>query len=297
MGRNFFLIFFARRVLKPSYFLVGLGLLAIFFYGQLFKLPDGRLHVRFLDVGQGDAILVTTDKNQKILIDGGPGSRLAKPLSRYFSFNDSVIDLVVLTHPHADHLGGILYVLNKFKVKNLVFQANDYDTRGFANFLKLAEKQRLQGAKVLAVQNGDVLSLGPVRLKVFWPPQKDYFVSKTNNQSIVLLLSYGDFDVFLPGEQEIDEAKKMISQVTLTPVEVLKVSHHGSKNGLDDNLLNLLKPDLAVISVGKGNSYGHPHSEPLELLSKYTINVLRTDLNGTIDVMSDGQRWSARSER
>lgn len=298
MGGRQFLTFISRRLLRTRYFLFLGFLLAASYSLALFKQPDGLFHADFLDVGQGDAILLTTKKNQTILIDGGPSdAKVERLLNQYLPWGKKDLDLVILTHPHADHVGGLVSVLQRFRVANIVLNAQNYDSQIFGHFLSLVAEQKKRGARVFSVSRGDRLTLGDLKILILWPPRPDYHDPNPNNESIVALASEANFDLFLPGDQETTAAEKMIATGRLTSVEVLKVAHHGSTNGLNGELLRELQPQLAIISAGENNPYGHPHPPTLNLLKDFKIPTRRTDLNGTIGVVSDGQKWSFRSQR
>jgi competence protein ComEC len=316
---------------KPIFWLV---LTAVLLWGGVFSLPDNRLHLIFCDVGQGDAILITYRQTQ-VLIDGGPNNRILECLSNNLPFWDRTIEMVVLTHPQADHFTGLIDVIKRYNVKQFVGNSIINDSAGFWEFYQavLAEK-----AKVYSPKSGDRLKIGPINFLVLWPSrklgdswiwseearnaffahenaksnssptrtgkafkfaQKDYFASSVlgatfssdniNNTSIVLQLSFGNFDSLFTGDIDFD-VEKQINLSTSQQVKVLKVAHHGSKYSTGEEFLKKIKPQLAVISVGK-NSFGHPTKEVIEKLSNLAIKILRTDQEGEIEVVSDGKNW------
>lgn len=294
MGFNYFLIFLKRKIFKKRYLAVCVFLAGFYYYNQLLHLPDGQLHVRFLNVGQGDATLVTTVKGSQILIDGGPSNNVSSFINQYSILGDKNIDLILLTHPHADHVAGLTAVLRNYNVKNIIYNPMQVKSLVYKDFLDAVELERGQGAKILSVKTGDKITIGDLVLKIFWVPQV-IDTGNLNNDSIITLMSYKDFDVFMPGDAEEKEAASLIATgVKITPVEVLKAAHHGSRNGLNQEIMTQLSPKLTVISAGKNNSYGHPHLELLNLLRNLGSKVLRTDLDGTIDVVSDGESWGVR---
>lgn len=250
--------------------------------------PDTPLlTVSFYDVGQGDAILIAKGETQ-ILVDGGPGDEILSYLGQDLPPWDRKIELMVLTHPHADHLTGLLSVLERYQVERILFYPVSYETKGYQKFLAAIESE---GAIIWKGESGGVFSLSGVSFKVLWPgtakTQKLWETqNNVNNASVVLALTFGEFDVLLLGDAE-KEAQIRFLLIT-SEVEVLKVAHQGSQDGVYEPLLRQTSPELAVISVGK-NSYGHPHRGVLSLLEQLGITVLRTDLSGTIKVMSDGK--------
>ena len=242
------------------------------------------LTISFYDVGQGDAILVTKGETQ-IVVDGGPNDNILSYLGQDLPPWDRKIELMVLTHPHADHLTGLLSVLEHYQVERILFYPVVYETRGYQKFLKAIEDE---GAVILRGESGVAVELSGVTLKILWPREGFSDTENVNNSSVVLAVSYSEFDALLLGDAEKEAQIRFLS---ITPeVEVLKIAHQGSRDGTYEPLLRQASPELAVISVGK-NSYGHPHACVLSLLKQLGIAVARTDLSGTIKVMSDGAKF------
>lgn len=292
MNSRFYLRFLTKKLAKPAVFFLGGSLLAVFLLFSLMQLPDGRLHLKIYDVGQGDAIFIKTPKGNRLLVDGGPGDLVIEPLSWDLPLFDRSLDLVLLTHPHADHVGGLTEVLRRFKAKNIVFSAVDVKTATFRSFLDEAARQGREGAKVSAVKKGDRILIGGVTLNILWPENEEPVnVNNENNLSIVSQLNFGNFNVFLPGDQEKDEFGRMAGKTKMEAVEVLKVAHHGSKNGLDRRVLETLRPQIGVISAGRGNKYGHPSPETINLLDDFSAKIYRTDVVGTVEIVSDGSKF------
>lgn len=305
MGFHFFLVYLRRKFLRSSYLLVFVFLLSVFFGLGTIDFSDHRLHVSFLDVGQGDAILIRSPEGKIVLVDGGPGTKIASAIGKKMFFIKPEMEMIILTHPHADHVSGLVYILENYKVKNIVYEREDYQTDVFQKFSAAVAEEQKEGAKVYSPAAGDVFRLGGTTIEILWPPKESNrrvlglsTPKNPNDRSVVARLSYGSFDLFLPGDQETDEAQVMLSNTAqLDPVEVLKVAHHGSINGLYETILDQLAPTLAVISVGKDNAYGHPHRQTLDLLGKAGVKTWRTDLDGTIEVVSDGQKWSVKKDK
>lgn len=269
-----------------------LGVLVTIGWALSFAVKSGSssggagLIIRFYDVGQGDAILIQKGEVQ-VLVDGGPGERILTHLGRDLPPWDREIELIVLTHPQADHLSGLLSVLERYQVRRILYYPSVYDTRGYADFLqKIEEKALADGTVVWQASRGGGLSLEEFSLEVLWPPA-GYRSSNVNNESVVLQVGYGEFEALLLGDAE-QEAQAKIALIR-GGVEVLKVAHHGAWNGTYEPLLRIANPDLAVISAGTDNRYGYPHGETLELFKKLGVLVLRTDLDGTVTIRSDGR--------
>lgn len=254
------------------------------------NLPDGKLHIFFLDVGQGDGIFIQTPENQKIFLDGGPDERVLNHLGRILPFYDRTLDIVVLTHPHADHVTGLIEVLKRYKISLVLTNKTGYQTPEMNQFWGVVEKQ---GIKVRGLTMGEGIELGEVRLDCFWPPQGrvETGSSNPNLDSIVLRLSYDNFSALLTGDAEDVVQQHLILLDKMPPqTSVLKVPHQGAGDCCDEEFIRKLKFQLAIISVGP-NRFGHPSEKTIELLKNLDIETLRTDQEGTIEIVSDGKRW------
>lgn len=270
---------------KPIFWLI---LILILILAAIFQLPDNQLHLVFCDVGQGDAILISQGSNQ-ILIDGGPGQSVLGCLSNHLPFWDREIEVVVATHPEADHITGLIDVIERYNVKQFVVNSLGKESAVFAEFRTAVLNE---GSDIYFPKEGDRIKINSLELLVFWPQSQEKVLGATtvvqgvNEASIVLKLSFGSFDALLTG----DISTKVESQLDLEDVEVLKVAHHGSKYSTSKEFLEQTQPELAVISVGK-NPFGHPTSEVIERIGELGIKLLRTDEEGEIEVVSDGRGW------
>ena len=256
------------------------------------NLPDGKLHIFFLDVGQGDSIFIQTPENRKILIDGGPDERVLDYLGRILPFYDRVLDIMVLTHPHADHITGLIGVLKRYDVKMILANRTGYFTPETEGFWGIVEKQ---GIMVQGLTMGEEIKLGDIELECLWPPRGrvETGSSNPNLDSIILRLTYGDFSALLTGDAEdVIQQQLVLLERTLPETTVLKVPHQGADDCCDVEFIKKLMSQLAIISVGL-NRFGHPSGKTIELLKDLGIEVLRTDQEGTIEIVSDGKRWWA----
>jgi competence protein ComEC len=262
---------------------------------------DEYLHLIACDVGQGDAILVVYG-NYQVLVDGGPDERVISCLDRHISPLDREIELIILTHPDKDHYGGLKYVFERYKVINYFTSGLE---SGNDSYQVLKSTVGSGDTRVENAVAGQQLGLGLIHLDIYNPINNniansvlgaDTEKADTNENSVVLNLAFGSFDAVLAGDLPPDAGKRIIDKYLLPDVEYIKVSHHGSRNGLDENLLLTVKPDIAVISVGK-NSYGHPHQEVLQMLQNYGVRTLRTDEMGDVEVITDGNSWWVKGEK
>ena len=271
--------------------LIGFVLVIGLLWAAILRQPDEQLHLVFCDVGEGDAILIYRGSIQ-ILIDGGPNQAVLTCLSRHLPFWDREIEMMVATHPDADHITGLIDVIERYNVKQFVLNSVGKNSAVYQAFKEavLAEK-----TPVYFPEEGDEISLESIKLAVLWPLSQEKVLGATtiegevNETSVAFHLSYGAFDALLPG----DISSQVESRLALEDVEVLKVAHHGSKYSTSELLLKESLPELAVISVGK-NSFGHPTKEVLEKLKKLGIEIMRTDEKGEIEIVSDGEKWEVR---
>ncbi len=262
--------------------------------------PDGRLHVVALDVGQGDAILVETPAGGRLLVDGGPDpDRLLVALDERIPPWDRRIDLVVVTHPHEDHVGGLALVIERYRVARVVEPGMAGSGPGYAA-LEAALAARNEPSGRLAT--GDRFALDGVRFEVLWPdstavPSEPADTGTgINNVSIVLLGSFGAQRFLLTGDIEEGIDPILVAR-GLPAVDLLKVAHHGSRTATSEALLAATRPAIALVSVGAGNTFGHPAPATLARLSTHGIATYRTDLQGTVDVALDGKAMDVRTGR
>jgi competence protein ComEC len=270
---------------------VGLVMVLVLVWAAVFSLPDGRLHVTFLDVGQGDAIFIQTPAGHRILIDGGPSpATVLQALGRRLPFYDRRIDLVLLSHPHDDHLRGLLAVVERYGVRQVLSGSmGDSTPTGVA-----AQWQQLlhdRNIPLLSVAQPLQIDLGDGPVMQVLPSATDEDPGQT---CLVARLSWGDTSFLFTGDLEADGLLRLASQGWPLDCAVLKVPHHGSADGLNEDLWVTMKPRLAVISVGADNLFGHPAASTLELLAEQGVETLRTDQVGDIELTADAQGWQAK---
>jgi competence protein ComEC len=275
--------------------LLSLAALAALTWAAALSLPDGRLHVAVLDVGQGDAIFVRTPSGRQVLIDGGPGPTAAlSGIGQRMPFWDRDLDLVVMTHPDNDHFAGLLPVLERYQVRQALEPGRPAATAFYQRWQELIQARHVP---VVVARTGTRLLLGDgVWADVLNPPGSlPATEAADNDASVVLRLGYGQVTFLLTGDlEEPGEARLLASGADLRST-VLKVSHHGSKTGTTARFVAAVAPAVAVISVGADNRFGHPAPEVLERLAG--VPVYRTDQRGTVELASDGQRLWVNTER
>lgn len=254
-----------------------LTLIFIVVWLAVFSLND-NLRIIACDVGQGDAILIQKRSTQ-ILIDGGPNQKVLDCLGKYMPFWDRNIELVVSTHPELDHYGGLIDVLKNYKINLYAYNGT---TSSNQSYRVLESEIGSRGIEKIALNDTLNLRLGLIYLDILNPSAKNQFVN-SNDQGIVILLKYAQFKALLMADVENIVSDQLSVYSKIQNVNYLKVNHHGSKNGLTENLLRASRPEVAVISVGAKNNYGHPHQEVLQMLKSINAKILRTDEMGDID--------------
>lgn len=259
------------------------------------SLPDGRLHVVFLDVGQGDAIFIQTPSGKQVLIDGGPSETvLLSQLGRQMPFWDRTLDVMVLTHPDSDHITGLVGVLERYWVDRVLFREVEIDSEVHTYWLQLVADE---GAVVYQGETGLRLTLDPgLEMEVLHPAAQ--LVSGTeadsNNNSVVARLVYGQVSVLLPGDIEAAVERQLVADGAALESTVLKAGHHGSCTSTTHEFLEAVDPEVVVVSVGADNDFGQPCAEVLERLEG--LLVFRTDKDGVVEVISDGGRVWVKTE-
>lgn len=262
-------------------------LLATIFTGYaVYVESPSDLKVSFLDVGQGDAILINTSQHQQILIDGGPGKAVLRELSKEMPFYDRSIDVVIATHPDADHIGGLPDVLTNYNVGIVMEPGVESDTSIYKEFEKIIQEKNIK--RILARRGMRIeLSDGAYLLILF--PDRNMVGSDTNDASIVAKLVYGNTSFLFTGDSPKKIEDYLISlDAESLDVDVLKAGHHGSKTSSSESFVGYASPEYTVISVGTNNRYGHPNQEVLDTLNNFGAKILRTDLSGRIIFKSDG---------
>ncbi|MCK4403133.1 MAG: MBL fold metallo-hydrolase [Dehalococcoidia bacterium] len=275
-------------------------IIAILVWLVTLTMPDDKLHVSFFDVGQGDAILIQTPSHQNILIDGGPDpQKINLELSKKLPFWDRTIDLMIATQPQADHITGLVEILQRYKVKQVLEPGVPYDSSIYQEWLKLVDEGQIKHEIARA---GQVIDLGNgIKLEVLNPPTKllQGTSHDVDNNGVVIKLSWGKVSFLFAADIREEAEFELIRQRSDLRSTVLKVAHHGSKTSTSPQFLAVVDPEIAVISVGADNSFGHPGTEVVERLVDRLGDdkVYLTSENGTIEFITDGEKLWVRVER
>ena len=263
-------------------FLANLVVWQIIFYLN----KDNSLEVTFFDVGQGDAIFIETPYKNQILIDGGPNSLILEKLAQEMPFWDKTIDLIILTHPDKDHVTGLLSVLESYDVERILWTGIVRDTSQYDKWKELIQEEN---AEIIIAHSSQEIKIGKVSLDILYPFEslEGEEIKDSNDTSIVSRLIFGNNSFLFTGDATKVSENKIISNCELNS-DVLKVGHHGSKTSTSPKFLENVSPDIAVISCGKDNPYKHPHEIVLKNLEEFGIKILRTDQDGDIKIISNG---------
>lgn len=242
----------------------------------------GQLKVHFIDVGQADCILLQQG-NENMLIDAGNNDDEQTIKNYLQSVGVNQFQYVIGTHPHEDHIGSMDYIMNSFKVGKIYFPKATATTKTFENLVNAVKNKRMQFAEPTP---GEIFNLGQAKCTILAPNNSDY--EDLNNYSIVVKVEFGNNSLLLAGDAEDISEKEMMDKGFNLKADVLKVGHHGSDSSTTREFLNAVNPKYAVISVGKGNDYGHPATDIIQKLHAKGINIYRTDESGTVVATSDG---------
>lgn len=250
---------------------------------------DPVLKIHFIDVGQGDAILIDLNETE-VLIDGG--DRSPGVCSYLYQYVDGDLEAMIATHVHADHIGGLIAVLQQFNVDSIWHNGDTSTSKTYLDFMDAAQNE---GALVSVGYCGESIQCGDLSFMVL----NSGIGGTVNNNSIVLELSYGEVDFLFTGDAEHEAEQAMLnsSVVSISDIEILKVGHHGSITASGQDFLAATKPEIAIYMAGIGNTYGHPHQETITALQGMGTNIYGTDVNGTIIVSTDGKTYQVESEK
>ncbi len=256
-----------------------------------------NLALSFFDVGQGDAIFITAPNGNQILVDGGPSDRIVARIGRELPFWDRSIEVVLVTHPHADHLAGALEVLRRYDVGVIIESGARHSIAEYDEWRGLVEARRIPvvtaaaGTRIRFAAGGELEILAPF---------EDFSGASPDNQhdaAVVARLAYGSASAMLTGDAERAVEYRVLFSGADVRADILKVGHHGSRTSTSEQFLAAVAPRFAVIQAGARNRYGHPHQEVLDRLASFGAAVFRTDRDGDIVFRSDGRQWFDGSGR
>ncbi|MBP9770541.1 MBL fold metallo-hydrolase [Candidatus Gracilibacteria bacterium] len=251
----------------------------------IWQIPDNRFHIYFLNIGQGDSTLIKTPNNHQILVDGGPKNYILQELDVVMPFFDKTIDLVVVTHPHADHIDGLIEVLKRYEVNAVLITGVDYKSPSYDEFLKIVTEKNIQ---IYIAEKNEDFSFGNVTFDVIYPnkPLLGKKFQDLNNSSIVIKILYSGKKILMTGDMAFEEENLLIKTGLNLRADILKVGHHGSKTSSSRDFLNLVKPEIAIIQSGNGNSFGHPSKEALNRLKAAGVQqIYRNDMDGLVEII------------
>jgi competence protein ComEC len=266
------------------------------------QLPDKNLHIVICDVGQGDGMLIQKGSTQ-IVIDGGPDNSILHCLGKHMPFWDRTIEIAFMTHADSDHYYGFSEIIMRYHVQNFVASTVDNPT---SEYIRLKAVVEQSAVPVTAAQAGKIFKVDGVSFKILFP-QSEYVMSRTtegdasqvlgsrtsnerNDLCALGLLTYGNFTGLFTCDLSPASGEEMVKAGIVPRSYFLKVSHHGSKNGLTQSFLNAVQPTIAAISVGRKNRYGHPSSEIINMLENAGVKIYRTDEVGDIELVTNGQK-------
>lgn len=280
---------------KPAFKLIlGIIIIAVIYfanYSPESPVTDDSLKVNFVDVGQGDCEIIQFPDGRNMIIDGGTNETSSRLVNTIKNYGIKRFDYVVATHPHEDHIGGLDDVVESFEIGNVYLPDTSSSSTSFKSLLESISKS---GAKVNRAYAGvTMIDETDIKAEFLAPVSNDY--EDTNNYSAVLKLTYKGFSFLFTGDAETISEHDMIENGAYLKSDVLKVGHHGSTTSTSNQFLRAVDPAVAVISVGRDNSYGHPHRKILERLDD--LKLYRTDLNGTVTIFCDGESLSASTEK
>jgi competence protein ComEC len=249
--------------------------------------------VTFLNIGQGDAILIETPDGVQALVDGGPDATVLAELAAALPWFDRTLDLVIGTHPDKDHIGGLVDVLQRYRVDTIITTENTGETVTASEYRNSLKQE---GAAVVIARTGQVYQLGASTTVVIFSPASDPSMLESNTASVVAQVRYGEIEFMLTGDAPASIERYLVDTYgEQLASDVLKLGHHGSKSSSADEFLAAVKPKFAVVSAGKNNTYGHPALETVARVKDHNIPIISTIDQGRITLATDGTSvWQLR---
>jgi len=267
--------------IKLTLVIVALAAIVIGFSSYQAAERGEAVHLWFFDIGQGDAALFDLPDQQQVLIDGGPNASIVARLGRAMPLSDKNIELIIVTHNDADHLSGILEVIKHYQVGKIWVNGASHTTQTYKKFMELVDERNIPLETVVA---GAVAEFGPLKGIAIFPLKSvaGQLPQSQNDFSIVTLWQYSRYSILLTGDIEVDQERELLERNLIPQTTILKIAHHGSQTSSSVEFLKAARPELAVISAGRNNRYGHPHAAVLERLAELSVPALRTDQDRSI---------------
>lgn len=278
-----------QKKIKIIIIFLGIFLGSIYiFYNYYHYQKNNDLEVSFIDVGQGDAIFIKTPEKHQVIIDFG-SSQGINDLNKKIPWWNKKIDLAIITHPHDDHIIGLIQIIKNYKVRNIMYTGIIFDSPAYLELLKEIEKKNIP---LLIPQKNQSIKLGKdCNLDILFPWESflNKEIDNLNNSSIISQLSCQNSKFLFMGDAEIEVENEILKKGINIKSDVLKIGHHGSITSSQQEFLEKVDPQIAIIMVGKNNKFNHPSLRVLKRLEKLKIKTFRTDLDGTITIISDGK--------
>lgn len=240
-----------------------------------------KLRVSFFDIGQGDSMFIQAPKKMDILIDGGPDRKILEKLSEAMPFYDKKIDIIIVSHPHADHITGLIDVIKRYNVEEIYFNSISFNSDAYLEFLKVAEER---GIRLADIKEKERLSLGENIFLEIFSPNKNIDMG-VNNTSLISKLNVGKNSFLFMGDAEKEIEELLMRDEFDLKANFLKVSHQGSADSSSKYFLKKVNPEIAVISVGKNNEFGHPSTRVIRRLERIGAKIYRTDKDGDVKIV------------
>ncbi len=256
--------------------------------------PTHQLEVIFFDIGQGDAILIKTPFGQNVLIDGGPDNTVIKRLSENLAWWDKKIDLMILTHPHDDHVSGLIDVIKRYKVEKILYTGVVHSSPNYLVWLELIRDRKIP---LTIIDRPQIIEFGEnCELQIIYPRESllGKEVSNLNNSSIVIQLVYRQTKFLLAGDIELEAEQELLASGIDLSANIFKANHHGSDTSNSKEFLQAVQPEIVVIQVGD-NNFGHPSRRVIKRLERIGAQVFRNDLDGTVKLISDGKEVNIKN--
>ena len=257
--------------------------LSLLTYRELRLQPDGRLHVHFLDVGQGDATLLITPSGKQILVDGGPNMETLEDLGRLMPFFDRSIDLLILTHPNVDHFMSFPEVLRRYDVRHILLAGSEYRSSKYEELLQELLAQNV--AVTFSNPQKDIVMGDGVVVDVVWPGPRDIGKFGSNDESVTVRILYAEHSILLSGDIEKEAEEAILHTGENLRSTVLKIPHHGSRSSSSTGFILAVQPSLGIISAGRENKFGHPHEEIVERYGHFDVPLRSTVGEGMISLV------------